>query len=188
MSELPSRLVCRQWGPECPAFTGSEACPKPKAHMQSRQCAVGCGQQQQVGCDLAGAPHRQIHTGSQQYQTSFGQRQQTAKSAIWPMRPTHRLTGGQSALERRTVVGTSEVGPDSSRSYTKAVRRGRNISLATFLGRCMMAAQTARPRAVWNCIVCSTQGCLNGRCFWEVTCGLGAADPVSLCAVCVQLT
>ena len=78
------------------------------------------------------------------------------------------------------MVGTSEVGPDSSRSYTKAVRRGRNISLATFLGRCVMAAQTARPRAVWNCIVCSTNRCLNGEYFWGVTCGLGAADPLTM--------
>ena len=111
---------------------------------------------------------RQIHTESQQYHVRFAQREQTAASAIWPWRPAHRLTGGQSALERRTVVGTSEVGPDSSRSYTKAVRRGRNISLATFLGRCMMAAQTARPRAVWKCIVCSTKRCVDGQCFWEV--------------------
>jgi hypothetical protein len=68
--------------------------------------------------------------------------------------------GGQSACERRSVVGSSELGPpgpepSASKSYTNASRRGRNIS-RTAAAHCRAAAwlnsaaYSARPAAVTN--------------------------------------
>jgi hypothetical protein len=53
------------------------------------------------------------------------------------------LTGGQSSLERLSVVGTSVLLSCSSMSYTNAVRMGRNISLAGALNGLKMALYTA---------------------------------------------
>jgi hypothetical protein len=48
------------------------------------------------------------------------------------------------------VVGMSSVSPPS-RSYTNAIRRGRNISVTSRLGGRKMAWNTLRPIAVLNC-------------------------------------
>ena len=64
------------------------------------------------------------------------------------------LTGGQSSLERLSVVGTSVLLSVSSMSYTKAVRIGRNISLAGVLNGLNMALYTACPAGVMNLRSC----------------------------------
>lgn len=65
------------------------------------------------------------------------------------------LTGGQSSLDRLRVVGTSVLLSCSSKSYTKALRIGRNISLAGALNGLNSALYTACPVGVANLISCT---------------------------------
>ncbi len=58
------------------------------------------------------------------------------------------LTGGQSALERRRVVGMSALKPSSSNSYKKAVLLGKNCSLTLIFGGLKMASNTPLPMLV----------------------------------------
>ena len=67
-----------------------------------------------------------------------------------------KLTGGQSSLDLLRVVGTSGLLSCSSRSYTKAVRLGRNIMLAGALNGLNRALYTACPVGVTNLISCAS--------------------------------
>ena len=68
-----------------------------------------------------------------------------------------KLTGGQSSLDLLRVVGTSVLLSCSSRSYTKAVRLGKNIVLAGALNGLKSALYTACPVGVANLISCANE-------------------------------
>ncbi len=67
------------------------------------------------------------------------------------------LTGGQSALDRLSVVGMSALKPSSSSSYMKAVLLGKNCSLTLIFGGLKMASNTPLPMLVWNFVSCIVQ-------------------------------
>ena len=64
-------------------------------------------------------------------------------------------TGGQSSLDRLKVVGTSVLLSSSSKSYTNALRIGRNISLAGALNGLNTALYTPCPYGDTNLTSCS---------------------------------
>ncbi len=84
------------------------------------------------------------------------------------------FTLGQSALERCSVVGMSSASPSSS-SYTKAMRRGRNIWLTSRCGGRKMVLNTCRPMGVLNCGTTAGSGSVSGT-LEETVCGETSMD------------